>query len=435
MKEFGEKVLCDGFRVCGTSYEKFKKETAELTEITKGLIVKNKDVTFLSLCEIPEYQVAGKVSFFILSQSYLLDFMENGKKIHVGTINEEKIGSSLLDELRSTTGLIAIIHNEKYIISDIAVPTLSIRASVSGDLTINRQNLIRNMHFADAIFSKNDSIHFVYREIQIGEEADGTPIIAKKIFAALGKYFKAVPQTILSDITDIVADEKIFGKTDIREWSIDHRFTDLYIEFPDAGEDFKDLYKLEDLVIPGIFLCTSDAGNSSIIARGVYRKGSSYVITDEVMVKHTSKATVELIKEKMDEIFINIRKLPETLAQLIGEEVIDYSKTDLSTERGGLQNYEAVKQYIEKTAKKSLKGILPAKHLDVLVKCMCDEINSSVPYTLYDIATLFMEVPERVEGIDMYTLTEVRKACAKVPYILQHKTVKTEEKDIFLLPS
>jgi hypothetical protein len=432
-----EKIL-DNFTVKGTNFEDFKNESQAMADITKDVVIKGGDIIFLSLCDIKERQIPGKAMFYVLSEEYISDFLLQGKPLRIGTIPVENIGEELLEEIRNTTGLIAVINNDKYIVSDIAIPTLSLRASVSGNMSINRQNLIRNLHFADAIISKNENIHFVYREIE-GVKETGDKYIVRKIFAALGSQFCAVPQTIITDAANIVADEGVLGTVNTREWLIDHEFTDLYLEFPDVAEELCTSYKLPDEVTPGVFMCTSDVGSSSIIARGVFRKGRSYVITDEVMIKHVGNIVPEdVVKRINDEIFPNIRKLPETLALLIGEEIADYSKLDLTKEKDAGKNFNAVLNLLEKTSKKVLKGVLPAKRQKALLECMADEINSTIKYTLYDIAIDFISVPDRVEGLDNVTLTELRKACAKVPFVLAdniHPSTVEKEEEIVLLPA
>ena len=427
----------DNYREAGDTFEEFKRVNREITDITMDKVVYGSNITFLSLCEVPEVQMEGKVIFYILNGEYIRNFLESGRRLVVGRVSKNEIPDELLNELRNTTGLMAIIGDDKYIVSDIAIPTLTIRASVSGNLTINRQNLIRNLHLADAILSKNEKIHIVYREVEVPTE-DGGMITIRKILAGLGSAYQMVPQTIITKTAEKLKSESVLGDMEVRDWSIDHIFTDLHVEFPDAAKDFQAMYKLPEAITPGVFLCTSDVGKSSVIARGVYRLKGSYVITDEVMIKHTGDITPESVTEKIDEeIFTNIRKLPEALSELIGRDIIDYSKVDLSSETGAAKNHEAVLDTLESTLKKVLKSVLPVKRQVALLECLVDEIDSSRPYTLYDIATTFMSIPDRVEGIDEVTLTDVRKACAKTPFILiDKKSIKKEEEaEIVLLPA
>lgn len=442
MIKIGEKFLLDSFKISGNEYPVFKEVVTDMDAVTKELIAYSKEITFLSLCNLPEYQQPGKVAFYVLSEGIINGFLKFGNKFQVGLVPESEIGAELLDELRNTTGLIAIIHDQKYIISDISIPLLCMRASISGNLTINRQNFVRNLHLADALFSKNEKIHFIYREYPIAEKSDGTVVTAKKIFSALGGKYAMIPQDILIKMEQAVTKEGVLGRTEIKSWTVDHEFTDLFIEFPDAAKDFVDTYKLKEDVIPGLFLCTSDIGKSSVIVRGTYRIGRHYIITDEVMMKHTSKHLDEdgkvnvekIVSDISDTIFSNIRKLPETLMELIGQEVLDYKKIDLSTEEGSAANFLALKNIYEKVLNKEFDKILPAKKRAALLECMCDEINTSIPYTFYDVATNFMSIPERIEGICRTTLIDLRKVCAKVPYTLLRKDFrKTKEENGILL--
>ncbi len=430
--------ILDNYGRNGKDYEDFKTESAGMAEITKDLVAKGIDITFLSYCDIPSAQEEGKVSFYVLTRDYIQAFLA-GERLKIGRISLSEIGEDLLDELKATTGLMCIIRDEKYIVSDIAIPTLGIRASVNGDMTTGRQNLIRNMHFADAVFAKNEKIHFVYREEQIGTKADDSPIMARKIFAALGGAFSPVPQTIIADMADMIGDESIMGRMDVREWCVDHLFTDLYVEFPEAAEEFKTAYGVTDNIIPGIFLCTSDIGKSSIIARGTYRiEGySKSVVTDEVMIKHVGNLKAREICDRINgEILANVRVLPEALCSLISKEVADYSKLDLTTESGQRTNLKAMQDAIENTAKKCLSD-LPAKRRKELTDRMMDEIDPSRPYTLYDVAVDFMGVPDRIEGLDRPTVEKIVKSCAKAPFVLADKKSGSSDKesDIYLLPA
>ena len=438
-------MIMDRYRAQGSSYDDYQSVTGEMAGITKDLVVHGNDIQFLSLCEIPELEVEGKLNFYVLNQEYIRKMMEEGKRLMMGRVSRDEIPEPVLDELRRTTGLIAMIGEDKYIVSDIAIPTLTIRASVSGDMTISRQNLIRNLHLADAIFTKNEKIHLVYREIDYVNE-DGSTVKVRKIFAGLGKVFQPVAQTILEKTVDLIASTGEMGKPEIREWNVDHRFTDLYIEFPKCASEFQELYELPDAIIPGLFLCTSDVGASSVIVRGVYSspKRRGYVITDEVAIKHTSEVSPSSILEKVDSgVFQNMRKLPEALAELIGKSVIDYSKADLTTEEGRESNFQAVLDVVEKTldklTKKLRKTVLPKKRQDQLLTCLRDEINSSIPYTLYDIAITFLEMSDRISGLDDVSLNELRKVFANAPYVLKDSKLirfaAEEEAGIYLLPS
>ena len=422
--------LKDGFKRSGSEFDDFKGAVDDMVECTKDIVVRGGDIIFLSLCEIPEHQTPGKYTFYVLSSEYITDFLIKGKALRLGTVPEEKIPEELMEECARTTKLIAVINNEKYIVSDRAIPTLSLRASVSGDRTINYQNLIRNMHFADAIINKNENIHVAYREVEG----------IKKIFACLGSQYSYIPQNILVEAADLIRDKESIGESRVDGWLIDHDFTDLYVSLDGIAKEVMEDYKLPHAITPHIFLCTSDTGSSSIIARSCYASGRGYVILDEVMIRHVGKITADDILDKIDKTILpNIRKLPERLAELIGIPVMDYTGVDLTTEAGAAANFKAVSKIIEKTLKSAFKGgVFPQKRTNALLECLVDEINSSVQYTLYDIAMIFMELSGRIEGVDDVTITNVQKACATVPFKISAPAPSPSEKeeaDIYLIPA
>lgn len=419
--------MIDTYSCKGNSIETFKEENAKIAENTKEICARSGDIIFLSLCEIPEFQIEGKVTFYVLSNEYITDVLQKGSRFRVGTLNEDELGEELLDELKSTTGLMAIIDGVKYLVSDLAIPTLTIRAGVGGDETISRQNLFRNLHFADALIHRNAPVHFVYRE---GVNLEGKTV--RKILAGFGAAYTYVPQTIMYDAAEEILKDGILGEASVKYWEISHEYTDIEIMFPEMKDTFSKEYGVDSL-IPGVFMCTSDIGKSSVIVRGVLYSGSSYVIIDEVMIKHVGNITKDDILEKVrEDIFPKIRTYPEILAKLIGEYALDYSKIDLTTEKGCEKNLKGMTELNEKIMRSCFKGIIPLKRMKQLIECMNDEINSSIKYTLYDVALNFLSIPERVEGFDRVTINEIKKAAAKVPAHLEKKTPKKE--DVVLLP-
>ncbi len=418
-------MLERNFFKSGNTLDEFKQVNKDLADITHNVEVLGKDLTFLSLCTIPEYQVPGKVVFYVLSEETLTDFL-NGKKQQVGSVALEDVGEENLEELKKTTGLAAVHRptGTKYLISDWAVPTLTIRAKVNGESTINRQNLFRNMHFADSIISMNERINFIYRE-------EGG---IRKVFACMGTQFKAVKQTIIADMAEKIMSDKILGKAGVRYWTVDHGFTELNLEFPKLAKEFEDVYGVKG-VIPGVQFMTSDIGRCSIIARGVFYKGTSYVVTDEMQVKHVSSVTSEGVLENVNEtIFDRIRIFPELLATLIGKDLMNYSRLDLTTAEGQDKNREVVSEFIKKTVRQVFMSDLPVKRQKELIEALCLEINPSIPYTLYDIAMIFMEIPERIKGVDYVTLMNIRKCCAKAPQVIakKAKAMGEETEELYL---
>lgn len=428
-------ILMDKYNVHGNELEMLRKTNEELEAKTKELVVKGYQMDFYSYCPLPSLQEEGKQTFYILRQEYIKGFLE-GDRIHIGKFKNDIFGNDeILNELKETSGLVIVIDKTPYIVSQLALPTFTLRAEVKGDMTIQRNNLIRDLHLADAIYDKNENIHLVYRE----EEVNG--VMVRKIFAGLGNAYKLVPQTIITKAIDKIAEAGTVGEPKLSFFEADHLYTTAELILPEIGESLAEEYKLKGSIMPGLYLSTSDVGASSVIIRGIYKKGSSTVITDEVMMKHAgNKITPESILAEADEnIFAGIRKLPEVLSELIGREVTDYSKLDLTIPDHCEKNFKAVYDILKKEINRVGKEAkLSGKKKQQLLECMADEINSELHYTLYDIAVDFMGVPSRVTGLDRDTVVRLQKACGQTPFKLSKSVAVfagAEDEDVVLTPA
>lgn len=410
--------LLNNWCVTGRDLNDFKKEVDNLVNSTKSITSNNETITLLSRCrckEAPE----GSNLYYVLSRIYLDKYL-NGDGLKLGAIANNVFSDELFEEMDATTGLCAIIENEKFLIGSNALATLTMRAGVGGEVTVARNNVIRDTHFADALTSIADATKFIYRE-----DEDGN----KKIFACMSKGYNEIPMSILYHAIDKVADEDIMGKMEVNHWEISHNFTDIYVEFPEAAQDFMDTYKLSEKIIPGLFLCTSDTGASSVIVRGTYRYKNRCVITDEVARKHSGTITAEELLDMINnQVFTKFRLLPEKLADLIGQTVVDYSKVDLSSTAGQEANRTSVAALIKTLVNSDLKELKGQKRRAELIECMVSEINPTIPYTMYDIAMMFMWLPDRLNGLDKATMANVAKACAKVPFEIENRAKKLSSK-------
>ncbi len=397
----------DDARLAGTDYEQFKKENKELADSTKTLVVYGRDITFLSICEVPEYQEEGATTFWILNDASLRDFRKYNTSPNLAKMYNKDYPDEAIKEIKNGTGLMLFCNDEKYIVSQMAMPTLSMQASVAGDMTINRSNLLRDMHLADAIFFKNAPLTLVYREI----ESDG--IAVKKILAAFAGAYREVKQTVVSSIADAVMNDPTMGNAEVKYWDVNHEITSIELAYPKMHDEYDSKYGITDIT-PGVSVRTSDVGKSAITVFGTQRIRNSYVITEEISAKHTKKnedptKIVETVEEK---IFYNHRKLPEMLALLIGKEAVDYSSMSAS------ESYEALCDLVEDATTKLLKAVLSKRQLQSLLDALKVELDTGIHYTLYDIALCLMTLAERLKGLDDSTILYVRKALSKTPDVL-----------------
>lgn len=408
-------MLKDGFFVEGSEIVAFEEETQKMVDCTKLKDVTSVQVEFLAYCSVPSAQRVDAYPFYRLTEESIERFL-NGESLSVSYI-KKTYAPDLLEECVNTSQLLCIVEGEKYLVSEYAIPTLTLRASVGGDKTINRVNLIRNLHLADAFFSKeNGHARIIYRE-------DGNNI--KKIFAFLGNFYHLMPQTILGDVVNFIEDEAILGKMEVKEWKIDHRFSHIYVEFPEGAEDFIEMYDLPDKIVPGVSILTSDTGCSSLSVRGTYRIKGTVITSCEYLKKHNAEIKAEDILKTVDEkIFTDVRKLPETLVRLMSP-ILDYSKIDIKTEEGGIKHLEKFKDLAEETLLKCVSDI-GKKRIDAILEQLMEEIAEDMPYSFYDVAIILMDLENRVTGLDRETESNFRKGLAKIPYVLE-KLMKKED--------
>lgn len=391
----------------GADYGDFKVENMALAKATKTAIVNGRDIMFLSVCDVPEYREEDATVFWVISDETLRDFRKFNKGLGRAILKNANYPQECLTELKNTTGLMFLIDGEKYLVSQHAMATLSMQASISGTMTLQRANLLRDMHIADALFYKNESITLVYREV----EMDG--ISVKKIYAVFAGAYREIPQTVVADIADSVMEDEIMGKATVNSWYIDHEITRLEMTYPEIQEDYSEKYGVADIT-PGIMIQTSDTGDSAIRIFGTQKVRRTYVITEEIAAKHTKKNEdpENIIKDVDEKIFFNHRKLPELLADLIGREAVDYSLPNA---------YESLLDLAEEATTKLLKGVLSKRQIQSLTDAIKLELDPSVRYTLYDLALELMELPERINGIDDALMISVRKALANAPVVVQDK--------------
>ena len=267
-------TLLDTYHDTGSDLDSLRPAIQSISDITHILDTRGRSITFLSLCTLPSQQADGKVVFYNLDKLSIDDFLE-GKPFHIVRIQKDRIPNAFLSELQSTTGLAMLIDNKLYLVSDMSIPTLTLRASVSGKSTISRQNLIRDMHLADAIISKNEPIHLVYRS----EMVDGYEI--RKVFAAFGSGYRLTPQSLLLDVVDQLQEDDLI----CRSWSIGHDYTKIRLDCSQIPHNLE-----TGSLLPGITLQTSDIGLSSLTIRSILRdpETDSYVILQEHTCKHSA---------------------------------------------------------------------------------------------------------------------------------------------------
>lgn len=419
-----EKRLMDGFGMSGTDPVALAESIEQIDEMTKTFFAMGRDIMFLSLCDLPEYEKEGFATCYILTKEYLDEF-KAGKALHISRIPVEKIGEDLLAQCRKTTGLVCLFENQAYTVSEYAISLLLQRGDLGGYYPTKTKGIIRDMAIADSVFHNNEKMTVVYRQVES----------LRKIFAFMGGRYALVKQSILLDIIGAFEKDSVMGKPVMSRFSMDQAFTDVDVTFPEAAEEYSAM--TGKTVIPGAALCTSDIGMSSVTIRGTYLVGSHRIITDEVHIKHTKSTSEEkILKEADEKIFRDFRKLPETLVRLMGIAIAP--EADLSTKKGAKENREA----LEEAYTVLIKKLYPASNSGIgnkvrskIIEAVKAEINPEVRYTAFDIADNLMGLSERVDGVGRDCLLKMQRAGANAPYLTEEyfSSSKKAEEEVELL--
>lgn len=270
--------LLDNFTQSGEGMEKYAENMTDLAQNTQCIRIRSDKMTFLSLCRIESMQKPGMARFWILTKESLEEFASFGAQIQLGEFPIEEIGRELYQELSETSGLMTIVDDKRYLVSQESFLTLCQQAQVSGDQTVNRSNIFRDMHLADALFNKKRTVSMVCRT------ADG----ANKVFAIFASAHTHTGQDAFIRALDSKIVKEYIKDAGYEIKNVKYSFTNLvseaWIRLGDGD------------VCPGLYLSDSDTGHSSITARPVYFFGEEYVIQNEFPLRHSSKATETAIE-------------------------------------------------------------------------------------------------------------------------------------------
>lgn len=435
--------LLDTWNVSGKTIPEFSNAVADVKRYSH--IVKKNLSDFKILSRIDDAEYPDSFVFYYLDRRSIQELRENGKIPKKRMKKQDVIKADCLtedfekffQENDLTTRLMLIDNQNKlYFVSQGALATLSLRAKCAGDWFFS-PSLSRDIAIAEILVDSIDAVTVNYCEI------GGV----RKILSFCTEKYAEVPITILTDIIDKISsgdeqgdqqDEQPargkMGRVECKWWNLSHRYAEIYIEFPDVAKDIEATYGLPDQIVPGLYLATSDTADSSLFIRSTYRgSGKSYVVVDEVQVIHKGNIKLDKVMESIDNtIFTKFLKFPEQLASLIMKDVTP-SGLDLTTEDGQLRNQSAVMDTIKNVFKAvGMVSAISKKHEKTLVSQLSCEINPEIVYTEYDIATLIMELPERLEGLDRKRSVLFQKACADAVPVMAANHHVTKQNNILL---
>lgn len=291
-------------------------------------------------------------------------------------------GNELLKEMKEDVRLLLFLENRVFFTTQKVFKTLSQRAgSACGDFVACKDYSVRfhrDAGYAAYMKVMPADCKILYRQ-QEG---------AKKVFAVFANSYQLLPQyPIIKRIIEGL--EKEMGVSNLIYYRVDNFNTQIFIDYPEKAKDFANVYALPETVTPGIHIRLSDVGESSVIINGTVRfKGNClYIPSAEYKREHTKNATLnEIFKGVETKIFAEYTKVPEQMLKLLG---INLADPAACLEK--VMRYTGVGKIVGKRAEKQM------------LMDLTSQINSTIPYTAYDIAGMFLEMSEELcknRGID-----------------------------------
>lgn len=409
-----EDFLQDDLSIRGNHIGDFRRALAIVDKHTKAVKINTNDFTVLSYTEVPKGE-DGYLYFFALPAGKPWKGAE-GDKLPLGRIKKENIlkrgGLELIKEMSNGVKTLIMLHGEIYFLSNLSIDSLGRRANFSGRRLLEN-DLARNINLAQGFKTHVSQFNgtMVYRKCKQ----------IKKAFAVFSEKYTYVPQSILSTIIDNLDAEQTLGDMECKEWEVNHSMSKIFIEFPDKGHSLQQTYGLPDKFIPGLYLATSDTGHSSLTALPTWKVGGSvsYGVQMNEGGKRRHSGDVdpeEFAKSIGDNIFKQYTKLPERLGELLAIDITN-PNWNLNDSKDRRANKEAVSAAIKDTFKQLKMVKKVGKKLEVeLYESLCGEIDPSLLYTAYDIATAVMELASRVDGIADSTRRNLQQTISNAPF-------------------
>lgn len=283
-------LLLDNFCERGTDFQDFLSVNHSIAESTHEISVKTAELTYYSLCTIPEATLPGSVSFFEWNEEALNYFLNTGKF----TLKHfQEISKEFLDELKSGSQL--MVKDQKgifYLVAPSAIGDLCKIAGACGDTTINKADMLRNAHLAASLIGVNQKVTLVVRQ----QECVG------KIFSVAGRNYSNISQATIGKLMYMIYMREL---AEIEHWEITHKKTKVKLLLGEEEEGFQ----------KGFILETSDTGKSSWNFQLIWGvpKTEGYIIVSEERLYHTKGTTEAMVEEKAISVLKNQKSLGKML--------------------------------------------------------------------------------------------------------------------------
>lgn len=356
-------LLSDDLSLTGHDYASYKEAITKINDCTGAIPLFGKEITVLSRCDIETLQQKGKETYYVFDEDRVTKFLA-GEKLYVGTFPTNEI----MEEINRTTGLAFKVNYEntddKIFIGKNAIPQIGQHVGVYGVSVNKNKSMIRDLHLADVLITRNPNFCLIYRE-QNG---------IKKAFSAVKAKNGYIPLT-----TPLPLIESFLEKGEIYDYQIKQNFNEINIDFPNLKADG---------FTGGIRIKNGDTGKTSFTIYGYLRKDDCFVFLFKESFKHSrnfetiiAEINPEIVYEKISK---KVNAFNSSLNFLKSIETTD-SYEDIK---------DVYKQYLEKVL-----SPLPLKWRRRVIDCIESSIICKI-YNHKEIVCNIMMIPEIIKGID-----------------------------------
>ena len=391
--------LVDSYVKSGSSFDDFQKALTEMHEKTKYLEVNTKEMELLSIRGISEDQDGNQwllVNHNIPGQETALRQRLSLEKIR------RNVSEDLIQEL-SNTKLLVQANGKLLFTSQFMMTTLESRVKIGGS-SVSNSSLKRDEYINELFDSMHLPVKLLYRE----ENS------IKKIFSVHSEKYAEIPQNILPQIVEALSD---LGTVKCEGWEITHDMTWVWVSFPDKAKEISDFYHLPDIIVPTLYLGTSDTGAASVTAIGKLQIDRSNATQHIYRHKHMGDLTPDSVVEEIKKtIFAHYTQMPERLCELLTIPVSDPKKVVYSVFRQ-VHMGKAIGRKLAISLKRQL----------------CNEFVEGQPYTAYDVAMGILTMPQRCLGISKSLQNKLEEATTKAVFANYKQLEEKEETNPILV--
>lgn len=239
------------------------------------------------------------------------------------------------------------------------------------------------------------------RDAFVTELADGVKMTAVvrrqgaagKVLSIRSDKYQGIPLKEMEEILYGFLDNDVIGKYKVVGWTMDQDTAEIQLEFPDIGDDIKDMYpNIRDTWYPGVYFKSGTTGYTPVSVEMYYRRVDvngnvlKPVFAGRAYAKHFAAFNkAAFIKKVQDDIWGRYLQMPDKLNAAANVIVTDNEKI-----------LKAMFKFIKLNKVFQKKDTETCRYLDKLWDSAIDQLNNMSAPTLYDVMIITMDLPSRV---------------------------------------